>query len=241
MTTTRVNESASISTWGILKDLGFQEDSSVVSEHGAGLTFKFGSFYLSASCLLNRWLMETVQFHGIIKSPRSLSDVQFEIHSYVESFEQCLALIAWNLDKYVGNDLFKPWDGTAWIEDGRKHFHLLPWELSRLAYNARPFCKVQHEWLKLGLKSLKDFTKRIADEGNVEIDFDGKILSFKIDQQEIVMTAEGSPWQSRFHFPVSDLKNLPKHIMDSEVTLSIWDDRFHIGNWSYRGIVEKKE
>ena len=82
--------------------------------------------------------------------------------------------------------------------------------------------------------------KRIGDEGNVEIDFDGKILSFKIDQQEIVMTAEGSPWQSRFHFPVSDLKNLPKHIMDSEVTLSIWDDRFHIGNWSYRGIVEKK-
>lgn len=241
MTISRITESASISTWNILQNLGFQEDWSVISEHGAGLTFNFGNFDLSASRLLNRWLVESVQFQGIMKSPRQLADVQFEIHSYVDSFEQCLALIVWNLDKYADGHLFEPFNGTAWIEEGRKHFYLLPWEQSRLAYEARPLCKVGREWLKLGFKALTDNAKKAGTEDHVEIDFDGKILSFKVNQEEIVMTAEGLPWQSRFHFPLSSLKSLPKHIMQSEVTLSIWEDKFYVGNWSYSGIVEKKE
>jgi hypothetical protein len=43
-----------ITTWDVLQDFGFQPDDAVVySDVKPGLSFDFGNFKLSASCLLN--------------------------------------------------------------------------------------------------------------------------------------------------------------------------------------------
>ncbi len=241
MTISRITESASCSTWEILKSLGFQDDWSVISDNGAELTFDFGNFKLSASRQLNRWFTEVIQLYGIMSSPRTIAEVQFEMHMLVESYEQAMALITWNLDKYADGHIFKPLHEASWIEKGRKYFHLLPWVQSRLAYEARPSCIVQREWLKLGFKALRGYAENVGEVAHVEIDFDGKVLSFRLGEEVVVMGAVGFPWKVRFLLPVISLKNLPKRLMNSSIDVCIWQGKLHIGKFVYSGIEENKE
>lgn len=59
-------DEATIPTWELLPSLGFQPDDTVVySDVHPGLSFDFGNFKLSASCLMNMSFVEVVLFTGI--------------------------------------------------------------------------------------------------------------------------------------------------------------------------------
>jgi hypothetical protein len=102
-----VNPEPTLNTYEVLRDLGFQPDDTVVySNVKPGLSFDFGSFKLSASCLLNMGFVEVVLFTGILSTPHSLAEIEFELPTKVLSREQCAAWIAWNLDQSGSNQRF---------------------------------------------------------------------------------------------------------------------------------------
>lgn len=55
-----MNDDTSIATWDMLQDFGFKPDGKVISDVMPGLSLDFGGFKLSASCVVNERLLESV-------------------------------------------------------------------------------------------------------------------------------------------------------------------------------------
>jgi hypothetical protein len=229
----------------VLLDFGFRPDATVMSLEKPGLSFDFGNFKLSACSAINRWFVDIVLFTGILSTSRTLTQVEFELPRLVESKEQCAALIAWFFDSSVRGSGFQAANEPAWLQEGRTHKSLLPWERERKSlekeeekYRARPLCRVQRDWLKLGLKSLEQFLSEGSDSGLVEVSFDGKLLWFHRTDNIIVLPADGSRWTSRFAMPVGRLKPLPKRLMAASIEVSVWQRRLQIDQSWYEGVIE---
>ena len=151
----------------------------------------------------------------------------------------------WHLDQCADGRVFQPAREAAWLHEGRNHKHLLPWERERVnreqeqeEYRTRPHCTVQREWLKLALKTLKEHLAKVEDVEPVEIGFDGKVLSFRLAGNLVVLAAEGAPWVSHFTVPAGKLRPLPKRLMSADVDVSVWRARLKIDQSKYDGIVE---
>jgi hypothetical protein len=132
----------SISTMDLLRYLGFQSDSEVLSDTGPGLSFDFGNFKLTASQCLNLCCVEVVLCLGVMSTPRTLGLVHFEMPTKMNSLKQCAAWIVWHLDQHNNRSLFRPGQDVGWIGDGRVDRRLLPWIRSMAEYEARPVCRV---------------------------------------------------------------------------------------------------
>lgn len=72
------------------------------------------------------------------------------------------------------------------------------------------------------------------------IDFDGKVLSFEIDDIFIPVNASGKPWGVKFKLPIDRISNFPKRIMHESFEISVIDNRLTIANLSFNGVVELK-
>lgn len=72
-----MNKAGARATWDVLKEFGFEPDSSVVSEIMPGLSFDFGNFNLSASAVTNEYLKPVILFAGVLSTPRKLAEVLF--------------------------------------------------------------------------------------------------------------------------------------------------------------------
>jgi hypothetical protein len=120
-----MSDDTSISTWDVLRDLGFEPDEDVLSDITPGLRFDFGNFKLSAGCLTNLYFAEIVLFSGVLVTPRTLTDVSFELPRRLNSREQCAAWIVWYLDNSVKRH-FVPAREVEWLTEGRENQNLLP-------------------------------------------------------------------------------------------------------------------
>src|SRR5580700_7982451 len=95
-----MNEAEAIApVWDALKELGFSPDSTVISDDMPGLSFDFGNFKLSASVVINKWFKPVVLFGGVLATPRTLTEVCFELPRMVASRQQVVAFLAYYLDK----------------------------------------------------------------------------------------------------------------------------------------------
>lgn len=92
---------ATIPTWDLLRCLGFQSDSAVISDVSPGLSFDFGNLKLSASCVWSPRSGEVILFSGIVSTPRTLGEVDFELPRRIKSLKRCAAWIVWNLDQHL--------------------------------------------------------------------------------------------------------------------------------------------
>lgn len=183
-----VNQQATIATFDALRELGFQPDYTVVySDVKPGLSFDFGNFKLSASCLLNLRVVEVVLFTGILRTPRTLAQVEFELPRRVISREQCAAWIVWNLDQSASGRRFQPLRHVGWMEEGRQNQRLLPWVAEMAAYKSRPSCTVRRDWLRLALKTLGEHLSSLPDSAAVVFSFDGSVLSIRIDGKVVAL------------------------------------------------------
>ncbi len=171
-----MNETDKMATWNLLRDFGFQPDDRVWSDVPPGLSFDFGDFNLSASWVVSMKLAEVVLFSGVLATSRTLGAVSFELPRKVNSRELCAALIVHYLDNAAEKGVFHPAREVAWVTEGRKHRHLLPWEVSKSAYQARSHCTVQRDWLRLALKSMVELLAKADDAAVVEFSFDGSVL-----------------------------------------------------------------
>jgi len=239
-----MNEAETRSTWNHLIDFGFQPDSELMSDVMPGLSFDFGNLKLSASCVIGKYFQEVVLFLGNLITPRTFSEVDFEMPREGVSREQCAAWIAWHLDKAADRGVFVPTKEASWLNSGRQNKHLLPWEIERskaerkmAAYNARPRCTVQREWLKLALKKFAEHLALAADAEIALFDFDGTILSIRFGEQKIVVAAEGDPWPFNVVISAGSIRNLPKRLMNGFVDVSVWKSILIIGRCRYEGAV----
>jgi hypothetical protein len=78
----------SFSTWSALLPLDFKPDDRVLSDELPGLSLDFGTWRLNASHTINRHFVPIVLCSGVIRTPRTLASVSFEMPRQVESREQ---------------------------------------------------------------------------------------------------------------------------------------------------------
>ena len=151
------------------------------------------------------------------------------------------AWIAWSLDRQATDRRGFPTgaQGPDWVVEGRQHHHLLPWEVEKAAYNARPYCLVERAWLRLALKNLAKLLAKADDAASVEFSFDGSVLLIRCFGQVVAMSASGKAWATQFVLPVGKIRRLPKRLMQDEIEVAVHEGRLHIGPSSFEGAKEK--
>jgi hypothetical protein len=149
---------------------------------------------------------EIVLFSGVLETPRTLGELQFELPRQVKSLKQCAAWIVWNLDQHSSRGTFRPARDVGWIDEGRQNQRLLPWVMSRAEYEARPQCTVQRDWLRLALKTLGKHLASLPDDGIVVFSFDGSVFSIRCDKKVIAFPGEGLPWTVCFKVEAKTLR-----------------------------------
>lgn len=228
-----MNGSASISTWDLLRDFGFQPDAEVISGPMPGLAIDFGNFKLSASRGMNLRFIEVVSFSGVLATPRTIAQIEFEMPLHVTSREQCAAWIVWHLDEAAPASVFTPTRVTDWVAEGRSHKKLLPWVSDLAAYRARPQCMVNREWMRLALKALGEMLTLVADEEAVVFTFDGAALRIECGGKIITLMGEGESWPLRYAIAAGKLRQFPKRLMNTHIYVSVWESKLTIDRRSY--------
>jgi hypothetical protein len=233
-----VTNKTAVPTWNLLLSLGFQPDSTLVfSDLHPGLSLDFGNLKLSAVAVTSPASGEIVLFSGILRTPRTLAEIEFELPRRVESLKQCAAWIVWNLDQHFGGRTFSPARQVDWIDEGRQNRRLLPWVISRAEYEARPQCTIQRDWLRLALKTLGEHLASLPDRSIVVFSFDGSVFSIRCDNKVIAFPGEGLPWTVSFRAEAKTLRRSPKRLMREYVGVSVWESQICFGSWSFEGAI----
>lgn len=230
---------SSLNTVEILKKLGFKPDSSVLSDHSDKLSYDFGNFELSASCVTNLRFAEIVMVAGVYNSGRILAIVEIQLPRRVESIEQCAAFIAWGIDNQIGKD-FIPLVPSPWLDEGRNNFDTLPWikkrklyEQEQKLYEQRPKCYVDRDWFKLALRDLRLLLPNLEENDIFSVTFKDEILTISSRLKLIVLPAKGNNWTSRYEITAGNFQRFPKRINDKEVEASVWNNFLYLAHWSY--------
>lgn len=195
-----MNDHAAVATWGVLQDLGFKPE---VEDHCSDgvvnpLFFDFENMRLSARRLINLTFQEVVSFSGILTTERIAAGVEFDLPIWVESREQCVALIVYYLDQAASSGGFHPTREVGWVTEGRQNRNRLPWIVDSEGYQDRPCCRVQRDWLRLALKTLKETLVEAEDEAAVVFVFDGLVLTIRCLGKVVAMAGGGALAQSVF-------------------------------------------
>lgn len=234
-----MNEANLIETWDALIHFGFQPSGDVLSVW-PGLSYDFGNFKLNASCAVNMRFAEIILFTGVLSTRRTLADVEFEMPRRVESREQCAAWIVWHLDRASEGGTFVPRRQADWVSEGRQNQRVLPWVARMAAYEARPWCSVEREWLRLGLKTLRAILQPLGDETLVQFSFRDAILTIRCGGKVVVLPGEGNPWPKQYTILAKEIRDLRRRLMHSSVEVSVWEEQLNIGGWGRFGVVEER-
>lgn len=221
-------------TWDLLPSLGFIE--SAASFEGTGRALELGPFRLSADCRRNRYLKEVIIFEGAFSTSRTFAFVNFEFPLEMTSLDLCIALLVYYLTKQVGPEL-QGLEKPDWFEAGKAMSHLLPWEVEKKAYEARPHCYVSRDRIKLLISDLGPLIQTCPDNTLVELHFDGEVLTVGLNQRRLVVNAAGLPWNSSYVIPVLRLRHLPKRIMSEQVEVGIHNGMLRLDRCVFSGLV----
>ena len=221
------------SVWDELPRLGFQPTTELISDRGSALEFDFGNLRLSAVYGLNRWLKEVVSFGGHHYSSRSIGEIAFEIPPMVVSREMCLALLVEGLRCGEPNG-FLPMKRVPWVIEGLSQLRNLPRRKNLDAYANRPLCMVERDWMRLGLKKLKEALHTVLEQDVVLVTFDGEILRFRCGEELVAMPARGNAWPLEVTLDSCRLRELPPRLPQPFIQVSFWDSKLFILNRSYQ-------
>lgn len=220
----------------VLRECGWVPDDDRPWSEGPALKYSFGNFELCAGVFTNQYFRRVVMFSGLYRDLRSTADVSFDIPERVESREQVLAWIVYGLRGV-------PLSITpAWIEEGRRFQHELPWAKHLSAYNARPMASVDRMWMKPLGKVLREAASSAAEDQHCLIDFDGQILRFELPAKTYRVQADGpEPWSHAVRVGLRDLAALPQRWMQDRISVSYWEERIMIGNRSLIATVVQRQ
>ena len=228
-----------ISTWVLLKSLGFVDDVNVHSDDGPGLSFDFGNLKLDASQCITDSFQPVVSVSGVITTARSIAMINSMMPREMKSMEQVTAWISWILDSGSSYRAFLPEVPVTWLAVGREHWNLLPWVAKRLEheeYEDRASCIAKRDWVKLAVTLLTISLSNLDDDAPVRLEFDGEVLKFRCGHELVALQAIGSPWMSSYKIPAGGLHSLPKRLMSEHIEISVRKTHLTIGQHWYRGI-----
>lgn len=217
------------SVWSLLPTLGFVPHPKVISKIRPGLRCDFGNLRLDASAGVNRHLNDVVLFTGIVSTPRTGVLLEFEVPRQVASREQALAFVAYFLDRHADGGVFVPETPARWLDEGRMHRSLLPWEQTVADASERACCTVARDWLRLALKQLKASLATLPLNASVAFGFDGECLVIRGPGGSIRVQAKGEPWPAEFVIPVAKLTSLPSRLRRDPVPVALRRDAIVIG------------
>ncbi len=211
-------------TRDLLVELGFQAEVARYTDQQPGYRYDFGNLVLHASQVTNEYLRQTMLFTGTKFSPRSIGSVEFSLLLNVESYEQGVALIAYNL----GQD-FNPMKPTPWLLQGRIWEEHLPGRRELRRFQQRPQCNVEADWFRVAVKKLIAFGENAAEGDCFSVSFAGNVLTVVLPDQQLVMPATGKDWPQAYQCLASGLRHLPRRTPSIGVSVSIWDGYLTIG------------
>lgn len=222
-----------VSVMEVLRDCGWVPQANRPYSEEPALKYNFGNFELSASVLTNEHLRQVVSFDGQYRDLRSMVQISFDVPVRVESREQVLAWIFYGIRRSV-----PPAITPAWIEEGRRLQHVLPWEKHRAAYRRRPQATIDRMWMKPLGKVLREAAKSAADGESCRIHFDGKAVHFDLPDRTYLVQGNGpAPWAEAVAVVLRDLAALPQRWMHPEIGVSHWEERLTIGNRVFAAVV----
>ena len=197
---------------------------------------------------MNERFQYAVMFGGVLATPRTMAEVDFQLPPQVTSREQCVAMIAYYLDRCANGKIFESTRKVDWLAEGRRYKHLLPWEIERAKreleeapYRARPQCLVQRDWARLAIKMLARFLDAdnpdaVKDETPIVFFFQDSVLTIRFDTEVIALAGKGTDWPSRYSIRAGQLRRLPRRFMGWQVEVSVWDGKLRIGDHLYAEI-----
>jgi hypothetical protein len=225
-----------VSVMDVLRQCGWVRDADRPWSEEPALKYNFGNFELSAGVLTNQYFRRVVSFQGHYRDLRTMAETVFDMPERVESREQVLAWIVYGLRRSIPLAIT-----PAWIEEGRRLQHELPWAKHMAAYNARPVASVDRMWMKPLGKVLREAAASAAEDERCLIDFDGHSIRFELPAKTYLVQADGSePWPHASLVRLRDLAALPQRWMRSTISVSYWDGYITIDNRRFAASVAKR-
>jgi hypothetical protein len=217
----------------VLREFGWVPDDDRLWTEGPALKYNFGNFELSAGVLMNEYFRRIVSFQGNYRDLRRIAEIAFEIPERVESREQVLAWIVYGLRRSVPLAIT-----PAWVEEGRRLQHELPWAKHMAAYNARPKALIERMWMKPLGKVLREAAALAAEDERCLIHFDGATVRFELPGKTFLVQADGTEsWQQAVWVSLRELRALPQRWMRSTIAVSYWDGHVMIDNRRFAALV----
>lgn len=232
-----MEDDSGIETVAALQELGFEPNPNVYSDLHPGLRYDFGNFRLSVGFGLTPRFVYAAYFGGVLSTSRTVADVDFEMPLRIESHEQCAAWIADCLDR-SSNGRFEPTIVTLWLEEGRRRRDTLPWVRQQAAYEARPHCMVERDWLRVALRTLTKTVASASNDQSVVLSFSEGVLTIRCAAHVIALPASGRSWASAYAIPAGKLQRLPKRLQRNRLGIEIWESKLTIASSVYSGVVE---
>jgi hypothetical protein len=189
-----------------------------------GFQFDFGNCKLKAIEGLTPQFFYGFSFLGNWRTNRSIGQIDFALPLDVESYEQGIALIAYNL-RHAELEV-KP----KWLIEGLLLSDILPWEIEKKKYRDNPRAIIEHEWFRIIVNKFLEASKNSTEVDETTFSFDGSVLQIVCNGIKIVCSGTGKNWQSTAIVKTKSLGFLPKRISNKSVQIFIWQEKLHIGN-----------
>lgn len=170
------------------------------------------------------------EFYGYRIDKRTAQEFEFRIPAEVDSYEQGVALIAY----YFRNTTIE--NKPLWLIQGLEWKAQLPWE-KRWAEEAREralirtnLATLDHEWFRVLIKKLKNILDNQEEITHLNISFNGQILLVKVNEEIIMVQANGNAWNANAVIESSELVHLPKRIKTQDAEIILYKDSLYLGN-----------
>lgn len=229
-----------VSTWEILKDLGFSDRPNPLSEGGVGLVLRMGAIEVAANLYANEYLQPVVHLSGVIATLRSLARIEYDLPRTMESKDQVKAWVAYALQNSL-EGLPGTVDRPEWFDEGLHLQSLLPWVRGQARYLAQPRCYVERDWARVALKRLASHLESSASAAPMTFGFDGEVLKIVARELRIAVPAAGTPWPDLVSINPSKLRPLPRRLMRNLIEFYVRETDLIIGNCLYRDAVEAND
>ena len=211
-------------TRDLLVNLGFESVLARFTDQQPGYRYDFGNLDLHASQVTNLYCRPEILFTGVISMPRMLGSVEFSLPLELESYEQCVALIAHNIGR-----AFVPEIPTPWLLLGRSWEEHLPGRRELRLYQQRPQCHVDADWFKVAVKKLAAAGEDADQTETFSVSFLENVLKFDLSKTCLVMPAAGTSWAQNYVCLATGLKHLSRRTPSSGVSISVWENCLTIG------------
>lgn len=210
-----------IRTVDILPDLGFSRDD---ASDTFRLELEDGT--IQAVELLHPRSGYVVSFSGVLRTTRTLSEVDFAMPRLVESIDQAKAWIAFGLKDAVGQS-----NQPNWLAEGRDLRHLLPWVQDAARSAPRLQCIVDREQFRPMASRLRNGVFA-SDFPTVELSFRDSILRIQLGQEVFAIAGHGNDWPSTLTLPAASFASPQRRLQNPAVYITVRGDTLNFGTLS---------